>query len=222
MKKLFQFIFIGLLFLTILSCDTDNTTYVEIMTDHGRMVAKLYDDTPLHKENFIKLANEGFFEDLLFHRVVKGFMIQGGDPNSRGADQNARLGNGGPGYKIPHEIGYPHLKGAIAAARQSDAVNPNKESSGSQFYIVQGNPVPPNQLDAIARSKGFNYNEEQKKAYTTIGGTPNLDGDYTVFGEVIEGLDVIDAIAAVPVNGSRPVQDVKMNVRIIKKSEIKQ
>jgi peptidyl-prolyl cis-trans isomerase B (cyclophilin B) len=192
---------------------------VEITTDYGVMVAELYDATPKHRDNFLKLAEEGYFNDLLFHRVIEGFMIQGGDPNSRGAAAGTPLGSGGPGYQVDAEFvdSLIHIRGAIAAARTGDNVNPQRKSSGSQFYIVQGSPVDNTTLDQMERRKGFTYTEEQRKEYLELGGTPFLDRDYTVFGRVISGLDVIDKIAEVEKDGrDRPKQDVKMTVRVIK------
>ncbi len=192
---------------------------VEIHTPYGNMLVKLYDETPLHQENFIKLAEEGYYDSLLFHRVIQGFMIQGGDPDSRDARRGQRLGGGGPGYQINAEIDptFIHKKGALSAARTSDAVNPEKKSSGSQFYIVQGQVTPEDQLKMFERRKGINYTEDQKKAYQEQGGTPFLDMEYTVFGEVIEGLEVIDKIAAVSTDSSdRPNEDVFMKVQVIK------
>ena len=192
---------------------------VEIQTSFGNMLVKLYDETPLHRDNFLKLSEEGFFNDLLFHRVIEGFMIQGGDPNSRDAAPGARLGSGGPGYQVPAEFdpALVHKKGALSAARTGDAVNPEKKSSGSQFYIVQGQPMDEDQLKMFERRKGLEYTEEQRATYVGHGGTPFLDMDYTVFGEVIEGLDVIDRIAAVQKDAAdRPTEDVKMKVVVIK------
>lgn len=192
---------------------------VEITTDFGVMVAELYDATPKHRDNFLKLAEEGYFNDLLFHRVIEGFMIQGGDPNSRGAAAGTPLGSGGPGYQVDAEFvdSLVHVRGAIAAARTGDNVNPQRKSSGSQFYIVQGSPVDNTTLDQMERRKGFTYTEEQRKEYLDQGGTPFLDRDYTVFGRVISGLEVIDKIAEVEKDGrDRPRQDVKMTIRVIK------
>ncbi|MBU6341409.1 MAG: peptidylprolyl isomerase [Bacteroidetes bacterium] len=189
---------------------------VEIETPMGTMLAELYNVTPKHRDNFVKLAEEGYFDDLLFHRVISGFMIQGGDPNSRNAKPGQSLGFGGPNYLIPAEFvdTLVHLKGAICAARTSNA---EKKSSGSQFYIVQGAPVSSDLLNQIEASRGFHYTPEQRAAYSTIGGTPHLDREYTVFGRVIEGLDVIDKIASTPTGaGDRPTSDVKMKVRVIK------
>jgi len=179
---------------------------------------KLYNETPLHRDNFLKLAAEGFYNGLLFHRVINEFMIQGGDPDSRNAKQGQQLGNGGPGYTIPAEIlpGLFHKKGVLAAARLGDNMNPRKESSGSQFYIVQGKAFTNEELDFFESRTGVKYTAAQRAAYTTLGGTPHLDGGYTVFGEVTEGLEVVDKIAKVAVDGnSRPLKDMKMNIRLI-------
>ena len=166
---------------------------VEIQTRYGNMLAVLYNSTPKHRDNFTKLADQGFYDNLSFHRVIKGFMIQGGDPNSRKADAYTQLGSGGPGYTTPAEFvdSLVHVKGALAAARTGDQVNPKRESSGSQFYIVQGQPVSAQMLDQMEGSKGIHYTPEQRKVYMEQGGTPFLDKDYTVFGKVIEGLDVL-------------------------------
>ena len=209
-------LFSFLISMIFMSCGQQDTVVV-IETDFGIMKAKLYDSTPAHRDNFIKLAEEDFYDGLLFHRVMSGFMIQGGDPNSRDAPTGMQLGNGGPGYTIPAKIAAPHYKGTLAAARTPDNVNPNKESSGSQFYIVHGTPITKPTLDGWARQKGITYNEAQVAKYLEVGGTPQLDMDYTVFGELIEGFDVLDKIAAVPKDGrDRPIEDVKMNVRITK------
>ncbi len=190
---------------------------VEIETDFGTMTAELYNATPKHRDNFIKLAEEGYFNDLLFHRVISGFMIQGGDPDSRNAPAGKSLGMGGPSYQIPAEFvdSLCHLKGALAAARTS---NPEKKSSGSQFYIVQGGgPVTEQTLTQIETMRRFHYTPEQRAGYLADGGTPQLDREYTVFGRVIKGLDVIDKIAAVEkAPGDRPLKDVKMKIRVIK------
>ncbi|MFT5802956.1 MAG: cyclophilin family peptidyl-prolyl cis-trans isomerase, partial [Nonlabens sp.] len=202
--------------LALSSCNQpEKHQYIEITTDFGIMKAKLFNSTPLHRENMLKLAKEGFYDDLLFHRVREGFMIQGGDPESRNAPLTKRLGSGGPGYRIPAELGAPHIKGALAAARTGGPSNPEKESSGSQFYIVQGTTLDDNQLNGIERSKKIAYSQEQRKMYKEVGGAPNLDMDYTVYGEVVEGLDVIDKIAAVQKNGERPVEDVKMTIKLL-------
>jgi len=178
------------------------------------MKITLLESTPKHTENFKKLVSEGFYNDLLFHRVIKGFMIQGGDPDSKGATAQQPLGSGGPGYTIPAEIGTPHFKGMLSAARLGGPSNPEKESSGSQFFIVQGGPVSDEELTAIEQNKGIKYTPAQREKYLKVGGSPMLDADYTVFGEVIEGLDVIDKIANVETDPrDRPVKDVKMTIK---------
>lgn len=193
------------------------TTYVIIETPYGNMKVKLYNETPKHRDNFVKLVKEGYYNDLLFHRVIDGFMIQGGDPNSRNAQPGQMLGDGGPGYTIPAEFNDTliHKKGALAAARMGDQVNPRKESSGCQFYIVQGAVYDSAQLQYFQQRMGKKFTDRQIKAYTSVGGTPHLDGDYTVFGEVVEGLDVIDKIAAVKCDRmNRPLKDVRMKISI--------
>jgi cyclophilin family peptidyl-prolyl cis-trans isomerase len=232
------------------------------------MVAVLYDETPKHKENFIKLARERYYDSLTFHRVIEGFMIQGGDPDSKKAAKDVRLGNGGPGYTIPAEFNskFFHEKGALSAARLSDQMNPEKASSGSQFYIVQGTrqsesrirldqekygkalqqffqkpenkvyfdtintffqtrdekgyeaylsklkPVVENQLGISVEKE---VPQQVVETYTTVGGTPQLDGQYTVFGKVIKGLEVIDRIAAQPKDpNDRPLEDIRMAVTV--------
>lgn len=205
-------LFYILLFVGIISCGKKDTA--TISTEFGKMEVQLFSTTPKHTANFQKLVSEGFYNDLLFHRVMKGFMIQGGDPVSRGAEIEKPLGSGGPGYNIPAEIAIPHFKGMLSAARQPDSVNPTKESSGSQFFIVQGGPVDDVQLDAIERAKNFKYSPAQREKYKKLGGTPMLDGDYTVFGEVTSGLDVIDKIAESPTDGrDRPLKDIKMKIQ---------
>lgn len=256
----------------VFSCQTDqskkenkNQLY-KIETAYGDMIFKLYDATPLHKENFMKLIEQGYFEDLLFHRVINGFMIQGGDPNSRNAKPGIILGEGGPDYTIPAEFVDTifHKKGVIAAARQGDDTNPEMRSSASQFYIVQGKVFTDEDIKKVedrinatrlnnlinkyieeakneayntggiidyeiilpeARSKAeeefksegyYKIPENKLKVYQTIGGTPHLDNAYTVFGEVIEGLDVIDKIASVETDeNDRPIKDIKMRIKKI-------
>jgi len=191
---------------------------VKISTEYGDMVIKLYNETPKHRDNFIKLAKEGFYNGTIFHRVIKSFMIQGGDPESKNAVAGAMYGNGGPGYTIPAEFNNNlfHKKGALAAARLGDGQNPAKASSGSQFYIVQGKKYTNLEINTLEQRMGVMIPSEQKEAYMTIGGTPFLDRNYTVFGEVIEGMDVIDNIAAVKtLRGDRPEKDIKMTVTVI-------
>ncbi len=272
-----------ILFLTALTlsiafegCTQKKDYVVTISTPFGDMIAILYDETPKHKENFIKLAKEHYYDSLLFHRIIQGFMIQGGDPESKNAQRGQRLGNGGPGYTVEAEFNpkFFHEKGALSAARLGDAMNPTKASSGSQFYIVHGrtfsenelkidnqkftralqqffqNPENKEHLDSLRSiqqegdaelvqsylvslkptieaqlgiSVENEIDPEKLKAYTTVGGAPHLDGQYTVFGKVISGLDVIDKIAAQPKDQfDRPVEDIPMTVRVeeMKKSKI--
>jgi len=244
---------------------------VLLTTEYGQMKIKLYNDTPKHRDNFLKLVKDSFYNGLLFHRVIKDFMIQGGDPDSKGAPASKQLGAGDVGYTVPSEFVYPkhyHKKGALAAARQGDQVNPEKRSSGCQFYIVQGKTMSDAELDRmekgmlnkqkearfyeIVRTKNDEIKNlrvlrdtaglqalqnsivaqledefakqtdlpklsaEMKNDYKTLGGTPFLDNEYTVFGEVIEGLEVIDKIAAVKTrSGDRPEVDLKMKIEVI-------
>jgi len=183
---------------------------VLISTEYGDMTAVLYNETPQHRDNFVKLVNEGWYEGSPFHRVINQFMIQGG----KNAD-----GRVDPGYKVPAEFvsSFFHKKGALSAARQGDQVNPEKASSGSQFYIVQGRATPADQVSMMGSRTGFAYTDKQLEVYSTIGGTPHLDGSYTVFGEVVEGLEVVDKIAAVQTGpGDKPVKDVTMSIKILK------
>ncbi len=246
----------------------DKRPLVLIKTDFGEMKVALYNETPKHRDNFLKLAKGGFFDSLLFHRVIRDFMIQGGDPDTRHALPGQKLGNGGPGYDLDNEIqlNIIHKKGALAAAREGDQINPKKKSSGSQFYIVQGLVFPVSNLlaledegnkklsqrimnqlavaksdslkyyqqtnnkisfdklvaklqaaamDSVGRAP-FKFTDTQKQVYTTIGGTPHLDGNYTVFGEVVEGLAVLDSIVAQHTGpNDRPVKDIRMVVKVI-------
>ncbi len=192
---------------------------VLVETNYGDMLIELYDETPLHRDNFLKLAEKDFYNGLLFHRVIDGFMIQGGDPQSKNAKPGGRLGTGGPGYQVPAEIRseFTHMKGALAAARMPDAGNPEKKSSGSQFYIVHGYKISDKQLDQIEASKGITYTAEQREILKNTGGYPFLDMEYTIFGQVLEGFEVIDAIAKVNKDrANRPVENVYMNVTVIK------
>ncbi len=270
-KIFYSLILIMSIFMTINAQNSEKETIVAITTEYGKIRVKLYNETPQHRDNFIKLINEGFYNDLLFHRVIKDFMIQGGDPQSKDAPASKQLGAGDVGYTIPAEFVYPkyyHKKGALAAARQGDQVNPQKRSSGCQFYIVQGKTMTDQELDRMeqnmqnkARESRFyeiaatqtdliqklqssgdragleklqmeiltqvdselannapvKFSEQMRNDYKTIGGTAFLDNEYTVFGEVIEGLDVIDKIAAVKtLPGDRPEVDLKMTVKIEK------
>ena len=239
---------------------------VKIQTMLGDIVVRLYDETPVHRDNFVKLVKEGYYDGTLFHRVIKDFMIQGGDPDSKGAPAGKMLGVGGPDYTLEAEIkdGLYHKRGALAAARQGDEVNPERRSSGSQFYIVWGQVYNEGQLrqyskqlrmqqvqaafnqlaaqhrdeimqmrrernraglqelqdklvaEAEAKVTGEGLTEEQRKVYSTIGGTPHLDGQYTVFGEVEDGLDVVEMIQnSATVRGDRPVDDIEMRITVI-------
>ena len=198
---------------------------VLLQTTKGDIVIRLSDSTPLHRDNFLKLVKIHYYDSVLFHRVIKNFMIQGGDPNSKHAKPGEPLGNGGPNYRIPAEFRTSlfHKKGVIAAARDN---NPEKASSGSQFYIVQGKIFTDAGLDSIEtyRLNGRKIPAEQREVYKTIGGTPHLDQAYTVFGEVVKGLDVVDKIAAVPTStgqdSDRPLEDVKIiKAKLIKRKK---
>ncbi len=201
---------LGLIFSIQIMAQTEKPeTLVVIHTKFGDMTAKLYNDTPKHRDNFIKLIKEGWYNDSPFHRVIKDFMIQGGQ------NKDGRLD---PGYTIDAEIlpNHFHKKGALAAARMGDQVNPQKKSSGSQFYIVQGQKVDDNYLNMVTTRTGHTFTEEQKEAYKTMGGTPHLDGGYTVFGELLSGFDVLDKIAAVQTGrGDVPVEPVTMTIEIL-------
>lgn len=217
-----RIVFIVLGFCALLTaCSTEKgPRQFEIETSYGTMTFELFDETPLHRDNFVKLTEEGFYDGTLFHRVINNFMIQGGDPDSKGAPAGLRLGTGGPDYTIPAEIlpQFIHTKGALAAARRGGAANPEKRSSGSQFYVVHGSQSPPGMLDALEQRKegDFKYTVEQRAEYASTPGTPNLDGDYTVFGRMIEGFEVLDAIAQVQkAAGDRPIEDVSMKVKML-------
>ena len=276
MKPLLTFA-LAILFGINLSLAQEKEKLVLISTNKGDVKIKLYNETPKHRDNFLKLVDDKFYEGVIFHRVINQFMIQGGDPLSKNTDSTGRVGNGGPGYTLDAEIvpGLYHKKGALAAARLGDDVNPTKKSSGSQFYIVHGKTFSTTDLDKLTeqknnqmKQKGFTdflkkpknkeysdrfnkiqserdqaafklfieevtplidvifeslpkyeYTATQKAIYGTQGGAPYLDGDYTVFGEVIEGIEIVDTIAAVPVDGkSKPLEDVIIEkMKVVKK-----
>ena len=220
MKRILLVIFLTLVVLTTWAqkADYSKNQIIIIATTMGEIEIILYNDTPLHTNNMTKLIREDFYKNQLFHRVINNFMIQGGDPHSTDAPKGQRLGTGGPGHNIPAEFHdhYIHKKGALAAARKGDSVNPEKESSGSQFYIVHGQIFSKEQLLLLQSSgKHAPFTPEQIEIYTTVGGAPHLDGAYTVFGEVIRGLDVIDSIATVKTdNYDRPLEDIVYNIRL--------
>jgi peptidyl-prolyl cis-trans isomerase B (cyclophilin B) len=199
---------------------------VLLKTSMGDITVRLSDQTPLHRDNFIKLVKTKYYDGLLFHRVINHFMIQSGDPDSRNAASGKPLGDGGPNYTIPAEFKPDlfHKKGVIAAARESDDINPKKASSASQFYLTQGRVFTEAQLDSleIKRLKGYKIPTAHRAVYTTLGGVPHLDQNYTVFGEVVKGMNVIDSIAAVPtskgIDKDRPLTDVKIiTARMVKR-----
>jgi len=228
MKNFFYLFF--LFFLT--SCSVFKSTknnvaqneYVKIETDSGTMVAKLYNKTPLTTKNFVKLVKKHFYDGLLFHRVEKEFMIQGGDPDSRNAKPAQELGNGGLKYTIPAEFDSSifHQKGAMAMARETNDVNPEKASSSCQFYIVEGRTFTDGEMDRIEEHFHIKIPESHREIYKTVGGAPFLDMNYTVFGQVISGLDVIEKIARAPKDKKdRPLHDIKMKITLLKKNEYK-
>jgi cyclophilin family peptidyl-prolyl cis-trans isomerase len=206
--------------ITVLHVFPPHECLAEIQTTSGSMVIKLYNATHEHRDNFIKLAESGYYDGILFHRVIKGFMVQAGDPDSKNAEAGQRLGGGGPGYTVKAEISDSifHIKGAVAAARIGDEMNPSKSSSGSQFYIVQGRPVPEQVLDGYEAQKKIKYTPSARDLMIQKGGAPQLDREYTVFGQVIEGFEIIDSIADVKTDqNDRPVSDVKIiKINIIK------
>ena len=200
----------------------EKETVVVINTNKGKISVKLYNETPLHRDNFIKLVNARQYDGLLFHRVIKQFMIQAGDINSKNAPAGQPLGGGDLGYTIPAEIVYPryfHKYGQLCAARLEDDLNPEKASSASQFYIVTGIFYTENELNRIEQERNITLTTEQRQAYMTQGGSPHLDGEYTVFGELVKGKKVIDKIQFVPTDlNNRPVKNIKIkSMKIVKK-----
>ena len=202
---------------TVAKVIPDNSIKIKIVTDSGTMIVKLYDSTPLHRDNFVKLVKEGFYDSLMFHRIIQGFMVQGGDPNSKNAEPGVMLGGGGGDMvRIPAEFrkSIIHKKGALAAARDG---NPEKASSACQFYIVQGKTLSDAELDMMEQRIGSKYTLLQRNIYKKIGGTAMLDQNYTVFGEVIAGLEVVDKIArAEKAPGDRPIGDIRMKMEVVK------
>lgn len=222
MNKLIRLL-LGLMALMVLALPADakkpKKPRVEFQTTMGTFVVTLFNETPLHRDNFLKLVREGYYDGLLFHRVIRDFMVQTGDPDSREAPAGKRLGEGGPGYTLPAEIDpfLYHWRGAVAAAREPDNVNPERRSSGSQFYIVWGKVQTPEDLSAVNEVIKENTNgateitPERYQVYRSQGGTPHLDGQYTVFGEVTSGLKVIKKMQAVKTDrNDRPLEDVRI------------
>lgn len=213
-NRLLLVIFLTLSFLQV-SARKDNRQIVQFETNKGNICIALFDETPQHRDNFVKLVSQGYYDGTLFHRVIRDFMIQGGDPDSKGAPKGKMLGDGGPEYTLPAEIRFPdlyHKRGMVAAARESDDVNPEFRSSGSQFYIVWGRRM--NSVEAKKyRQKWYDEGIEDTHFiiddYQQYGGTPHLDGSYTVFGEVVEGLNVVKEIQSVSTDrNDRPLDDV--------------
>ncbi|MDR0538830.1 MAG: peptidylprolyl isomerase [Tannerellaceae bacterium] len=218
---IFRSILSVMLFTLIISCQAQGTI-VLIETNMGKIKVRLFDDTPQHRDNFIQLVREHKYDGLLFHRVIKQFMIQAGDINSKDAPADKHLGDGDLGYTIPAEIVYPkhfHKRGMLCAARTGDEVNPQRASSASQFYIVTGKYFTDGELNKMEKASGKTFTEEQRTAYKLEGGTPHLDGSYTVFGEVVDGMKVVDKIQETPTNSAdRPTKDVIIkSMKIVKK-----
>ncbi len=200
----------------------EKETLVLIETDKGKIKVKLYNDTPLHRDNFIKQVKDHRYDGLLFHRVIKQFVIQAGDVNSKDAPMDRHLGDGDLDYTIPAEIVFPkrfHKRGALCAARTSDEENPERASSATQFYIVTGKFYTEMELDKMTKEKGMTFTPEQKQAYMLEGGTPELDGKYTVFGEVVSGMKAVDKIQFEETNEEdRPLENIKIKtMKIVEK-----
>lgn len=232
-KRCLAFLFSLLLFLCVIPAQgkkKEKRAVVRIETSCGIIRVALSDDTPLHRDNFLKLASSGFYDGTLFHRCISNFMIQGGDPDSRTAAKGQLLGEGGVGYTIPAEFCLPYLyhwRGALAAAREPDDVNPEQDSSGCQFYIVYGKKQSPADIKkarSMLEEKGIEMTSQMSDDYQMRGGTPHLDGQYTVFGEVIEGLDVVKQIQSVATDSnSRPLEDVVIQRMTVEQySKVKQ
>ncbi|MDY0360019.1 MAG: peptidylprolyl isomerase [Desulforegulaceae bacterium] len=215
MKSLVLFVLFvaGISLFSAQNAEAQKNVKVILDTDMGEIEIVLYEKTKEHRENFVKLVKEGFYDGLLFHRIIENFMIQGGDPESKNASKDKMLGSGGPGYTIPAEImpEYYHKKGAISAARTGDNMNPMRRSSGSQFFIVTGKVYSSEELSMYEKRLNTKFSDEQKQVYTTIGGTPFLDAQYSVFGEVVKGMDVVEKLEKVKTaSGDRPLEDVKI------------
>jgi len=223
MKKLFTICLMLVAFIATTFAGAPKNQYVRIKTSYGQCIIRLYNETPKHRDNFIKLTKKGFYNGTLFHRVIQNFMIQGGDPDSKNAKPGAALGEGDVGYTIPAEFKDTlyHKRGVLAAARDN---NPAKASSGCQFYIVEGKRYTDEDLDKLeqGRLKGFKIPEWQRELYRSVGGTAQLDHGYTVYGEVVMGIDMVDRIAAVKKDAKdRPLADVPMTVELLKRRECK-
>ena len=223
MRRILTMLFVSVFMLSLCPLHAQETeTLVLIDTDMGKIKVKLFNDTPLHRDNFIKNVKEQRYDGLLFHRVIKQFMIQGGDINSKDAPLDAHLGDGDLDYTIPAEFVYPkyfHKRGMLCAARTPDEENPEKASSATQFYIVTGKFFTEMELDKMTKEKGIKLTPEQKEAYMLERGTPHLDGNYTVFGEVIQGMKVVDKIQFVETNADdRPTKNIKIkSMKLIEK-----
>ncbi len=204
-----------LIFVLVSACTKDQSNRVLISTDFGEFSVKLYDETAKYRKNFIELAQVGFYDSLLFHRILPDLIIQGGDPQSRNAPKGKFLGTGNVDYEIAPDFRYVHTYGALSAARKPDEVNPQKKSSGSQFFIVVGHSVTDQELDMVEKDKGFEYTPEQRRLYKLVGGIPEFDMDYSVFGEVTDGMDVVKKISRLRRDANdRPVEDVRMFMKI--------
>jgi len=220
MKRHFL-VWILMLFVSAAYANKPQHFYIKILTNKGEGVIRLYNETPQHRDNFVKLVTEGYYQDLLFHRVIENFMIQGGDPNSKDAEPGQRLGSGGLDYRVPAEF-HPdlfHKKGSMAAARDN---NPEKASSSTQFYLVQGRKFTDAGLDSLEtlRLEGRKIPEAQRQVYRTLGGVPHLDQNYTVFGEMVQGIELIDNVAAVETDQfDRPLANEKMEMYLLNRRE---